>query len=177
MRPQIWFLSGGVTGLHSWTQTAFKKLHKVPVSTLRSLPGACPALSCELCHLPLCSQGHCATRTLGLSSASRATAPGAQWASVPPCPHLPQCQLHSWCFAIVEGAAWGRYRRGWALGTGAGTDRLWSAVSMQVTSAGTATRPARPRTEWQCCWAPGPITESPPAHTELVALCPASWWH
>lgn len=97
-------------------------------------------------------------RTLGLSSASRAEVPGAQWASVPPCPQPPhpppKSQLHSWCFAIVVGAARGWCRRGWALGTGTGADRLWSAVSMQVTFAGTATRPARPRTEWRRSWVP-----------------------
>lgn len=49
------------------------------------------ALAHELCHLPLCSSLRASVplRTLGLSSASRAEVPGAQWASVPLCPHPP----------------------------------------------------------------------------------------
>lgn len=60
-------------------------------------------------------------------------------------------------FCYCGGSSLGAVQEGWALGTGAGADGLWSAVSMQVTSAGTATRPARPRTEWQCLWILGPF--------------------
>lgn len=85
------------------------------------------------------------------------------------CPHVPtpppKSQLHSWCFAIVVGAAWGWCRRGWALGTETGADRPWSAVSMQVTFAGTATRPASLAQNGNVPGPLGPFAESPPGHT------------
>lgn len=74
---------------------------------------------------------------------------------------LPKSQLHSWCFAIVVGAAWGWFRRGWALGTETGSDRLWSVVSMQVTFTGTANGPARPRIEWRRSWILGSLQRVP----------------
>lgn len=112
-------------------------------------------------------------RALGLSTAPRAEVPGAQWASVPPCPHpTPKSQLHSWCFAIVVGAAWG-WCRGWALGTETGADRPWSAVSMQVTFAGTATGPANLAQNGDAPGPLGPFGESPPGHTR-PASSPAS---
>lgn len=137
----------------------------------RKPPQATSHPQCQFLHLPMNStislsapRASVPLRTLGLSSASRAEVLGAQWASVPPCPQPPpppKPQLHSWCSAIVVGAAWGWCRRGWALGTGTGADRPWSVVSMQVTSADTATGPARLCTEWRCSWGPGALRRVP----------------
>lgn len=146
----------------AWQAYHNKKLRKPPQATTPW---------CQFLNLPMNStislsapRASAPLRTLGLSSASRAEVLGAQWASVPPCPQPPpppKPQLHSWCSAIVVGAAWGWCRRGWALGTGTGADRPWSVVSMQVTSAGTATGPARLCMEWRHSWGPGALRRVP----------------
>lgn len=102
-------------------------------------------------------------RTLGFSSASRAEVPGHNALL---CPHVltpPPAQSPAafMVFCYCGGSSLGWCRRGWALGTGTGADRPWSAVSMQVTSAGTATRPARLCTEWRRSWAPGSLRRVP----------------
>ena len=77
--------------------------------------------------------------------------------------HLPPAQSPAafMVFCYCGGSSLGWCGRGWALGTGTSADRPWSAVSMQVTSAGTTTRPARLCTEWRRSWAPGSLRRVP----------------
>lgn len=109
-------------------------------------------------------------RTVGLSSASRAEVPGAQWASVPPCPHPLQipaafmvfCYCGESSLGVVQEGV-GSWHRGW---------RRQAVVSGQHASH-------IHRHYHRACQAShrmvmlldplGPSVESPPAHTRLAS--------
>lgn len=139
---------------------------KSPPWASKTPPGVAPALVHRLCHLSA-PGASVPLRTLGLSSASRAEVPGAQWASVPPCPQPPRPNP-----SCIHGVLllWWEQPRGGAGGGGLlapGAAQTGRGQRSACKSHPQALPPGLPGLveNGDAPESLGPFTESPPAHT------------
>lgn len=120
------------------------------------------------------SRANAPLRALGLSSASRAEVPGAQWASVPPCPHpTPQIPAAFMVLCYCGGSSLGVVQEG--VGSWHRDWRRQAVVSGQHAShiRRHCHQACQPRTEWQRSWAPGSLRRVPPPGHTRPASSPA----